>query len=202
VRREISGGVNPPARRRYSATIWQWPSSSVASHPRTALVGKHRLEKVIPRRLREHLDRAHQVVDRHAAQHGVEIGSLERQRRFGIEVSDDTFGRHRIGLELGGIHSEDDEFGRLRWKVGHPRRHQVQHASGPASPADTEVGVELAHGRDGSLVDMRHQAGGQVKARVRRGVVTVKEPLRKVHTKWLLPKGRLSWDASPVADAV
>ena len=47
VRRSVvTGSSQPPARRKYSATISPCSASSVASQPRIALVGKHRFENV------------------------------------------------------------------------------------------------------------------------------------------------------------
>src|SRR5206468_8159584 len=46
VRRSTTGSANAPARPKYSATIAQCPSSLEYSHPRIALVGKHRFENV------------------------------------------------------------------------------------------------------------------------------------------------------------
>ena len=44
------GSSQPIERRKYSATSRTWNPSSVASQPRIALVGKHRLENVHERR--------------------------------------------------------------------------------------------------------------------------------------------------------
>ena len=87
----------------------QWVGSSLASQPRMALVGKHRLLKVTtngragaqhPGHLLEHLDRPHQVVHRDAAGGGGERGVGERQRRVDVQVLHDAGRRHRVGVEL------------------------------------------------------------------------------------------------------
>ena len=90
-----------------------------------------------PGGLAQHLDRADQVVDRHAAEHRVERAVRERQPRIAVEVVHDSLGRHRVGRQLGGVHAEHrrarSERSR-RWDTQDDIRSRTRRGS-PAEPS-------------------------------------------------------------------
>ena len=166
------GSTRPRSRRAARRTS--------SSQPRIALVGKHRLENVqtkcppgrsTRRDVAEHLDRPHEVVDRHAAHRGVERLVGERQRGSALRSCTTRRRRLRVGGELRRVHPEHREVRGRAAEVRHPRAHEVEHVA-----VDAELVVERADRGDRAVVDVGDQAREPVERVVGAGVGAVEEP--------------------------
>ena len=115
-----------------------------------------------PADLAEHLDRAHEVVDRHAAHDRVERLVSEGQHRVSVEVVHDRGGRGGVGRELVLVHPEDREAGRCHPEVRHPRPHEVEDVA-----VDAQLVVEGTDRGDGAVVDVGDEPGHRVETRRR-----------------------------------
>jgi hypothetical protein len=89
---------------------------------------------------------------------------------------DDHLGRHRVRLELAGVHPEDGEALGSVDEVGDPRRHEVEHLA-----VHAEFGVEGADRGDRGVVDVGDEPVRPVEGDVGGPVLAVEEPVREGH---------------------
>ena len=138
-----------------------------------------------PGHLVEHLEGPDQVVDRDRAHRPVEAGVGERQRGLAVEILDHPFVSLRVLVELEGVHAEYDETLRGPGQMRHPGAAQVEHLA-----VQAELVVEIAHGGDGTVVDVLHQPRLAVEATVVVLVGPAEEAVGEVAVALLARDGR------------
>ncbi len=118
-----------------------------------------------PGNLREHLERAGQVLNRDRDENGVEACVVPRQCRVLVQVPDAGFVQSRVGIQFPLVHTVARHMpvADLVWQVRDPRRHQVEDTVRRLQ----DLTVILCQRGDGDVVDMGRESRFDVKVRVR-----------------------------------